>query len=169
MIKENTLNKIFFCQYDGTPLNGVQMLYCSTECAELGIKRDQQDTSSGGPKTWAYLNLAMLNVARGNQFVPRRFSAFIHTGHDLMGVAVFEDNQLEQITDAEASSYDAYWRPIAGTDLPFEEYDPEAMRTEGLLAFLQRRGIHAERQIASALFKMAVMEGKDPIQLINSL
>lgn len=173
-MRENTNNKVFFCINDGSPLHGDQMRYCSKEC-EIQDDERRKARDLGAARTYAYLNTAMLNLCVGQGIRPHRLSGFIHTGHDLMGVALFDAAEIETIGDAEMSNYDAYWRRIPSAAemdaVTFgDAYDPLKLRNAGIFAFLHEYDIRTEKQIARALRELTEHEDRlSPIEFLNSL
>lgn len=177
MIEHNTKNKIFFCWNDGAPLHGDESKFCSNECFEQYERRHPDGLATGTAKTYVYLNLEMLGLAAGQGIRPHVLSGFFRTNQDLMGVGLFEADAFDQISDAEKRTYDAYYRDIPFRTLKTKEqremelpvHDPEKLRSEGILAYLQERGIVMEKGIANAIGLMAEHEEINPVQLINTL
>lgn len=174
MNDENTKNKIFLCWNCYAPQTGDRKQWCNDLC-EQAWKEKRKARDMGWVKVFAYLNKSMLDIAAGQGIHPHRFSGFFHTGHDLMAVALYDRPELEQIGDNEMNTYDAYWREVQwpgqlekGSKI--EPYDPDEMRDDGLLSYLQRFEIRTEKQIASAIGLLTEMEGcDDPIHFINTL
>lgn len=169
-MKENPNNKVFFCWGCRAPLTGAKTMFCNETCAAAYGKR-QSARDLGKTKVGVYLNKSMLDLATGQHIFPHEFSGFIHTGHDLTGVAVFDKDELETIGDNECITYDAFWREVGRLNVSLEPHNPKEMRDEGILGYLcDHFGISTERNIASAIGELVLLEGaRDAIELINSL
>lgn len=178
---QRTNNKIFFCWACMGPLTGDKTMFCDEHCAaRYGKQQSARDL--GKEKIEVYLNKSMLDLCRGEKVMPHEFSGFIHTGHDMVGIAVFDEAELETIGDAVAGTYDGYWRGINRLNTSFEElssgerraghpHQPRKMREVGILSYLcDEYGISTEKNIAAAIGELVVEEGlKDAIELFNSL
>jgi hypothetical protein len=169
-MKENTNNKIAFCWACGSPLTGNKTMFCNETCA-ASYGRIQSNRDLGKKKMWVYLNKGMLDLARFNGAQAHECSAFIHTGHDLVAVALFDTDALDAIGDNELLTYEAYWREVGRLNISIEPHHPKQMRDEGILGYLcDHFGISTEKHIACAIGELVVVEGlKDPIELFNSL
>jgi hypothetical protein len=175
-MKERTNNKVFFCWGCAMPLTGDKTMFCEESCAATyGQRQSKRDL--GKVKVWAYLNKSMLDLAIGERAEPHEFSGFFHTGNDLMGVALFDRDQIEAITQAEQSASDAYWREIPenSQDIIMRndlmDHDENALRAHGLQSYVfERTGSFNEITIAKAIADIVVLEKlKDPIELFNTL
>lgn len=171
-MKENTNNKIAFCWGCYSPLTGDKLRYCNPDCEMAKGKRTNAN-DLGFNKIWVYLNKGMLDLAKGQGIEPHAFSAFIHTGHDLMGIAMFDRQSLETIGDNERNTYDAYYREITAL-FPHplhSSHDEDGMREVGLLGYLSDNyGITTEKNIAQAIGTIVGIEDlTNPIELFNTL
>lgn len=173
--KANTKNKIAFCWACTAPLTRDNLQFCNDTCAAAWDQK-RRTRDMGKRKEYVYLNKSMLDLAIGEGVMPHEWSAFIHTGHDMVGVALFDEGHIQSIPDAECNTYDAYYREIPRgeseePEVNLEPHDGRAMREEGILGYLcDHFGIRTERKIAEAIAELCELENvPDPIELINTL
>lgn len=173
--KKRTNNKITFCFNCIGVLTSAQDNYCNAACE--GGKRDSMALKDiGKPKMWVYLNKNMLDLAKSQHISAYEFSYFFWSGHELVGVACFDEGELQSIGDHETNVYDAWWREIGRLNTSFhglggKHHRPRVMRELGLLSYLcDEYGLSTEKNIALAIGELTEEEGWDaPADLINSL
>jgi hypothetical protein len=120
---------------------------------------------------WVYLNKNMLDLAKSQKVIPYQFSYLFYSGHELVGVAEFETDELNSIGDHESNVYDAWWREIGKINISLEPHTPHIMREEGILSYLcDGYGLSTEKNVALAIGEITNIEGcANPLELINSL
>lgn len=166
-----TNNKIAFCQRCYGVLTPENDETCDDLCRQKRAEAQAaRDTTK--KKIWVYLNKEMLDLLHLNKIEPHEFSYFFYTGFSLVGVAVYDEEDIVgKISDREAEAYNAFWREVTGTNVSLEPHEPHTMRREGILSYLcNRHGISTERNVAAAIGELTGIEGlASPIDLINSL
>jgi len=163
------------------PLTGDKTMFCDEHCAAV-YGRKQSERDLGRVKIAVYMNKSMLDLCRGEKVMPHEFSGFIHTGHDMVCVALFDRDEIETIGDAVSNTYDGYWREIGRLNTSFEDlsggerrlghpHRPRKMREVGILSYLcDEYGLSTEKNVAAAIGEIVNGEGlRDGIELFNSL
>jgi len=152
------------------PVTDVQGNWCSTFCQSKKID-EQAARDMGKKKIWVYLNKNMLDLAKSQKVEPHEFSYLFYSGHELVGVACYDEDELNSIGDHETNVYDAWWREVGRLNISLEPHTPATMRRDGILSYLcDRFGLSTEKNIALAIGDLTVIEGfESPIELINSL
>jgi len=169
-MKPTTQNKIAFCQYCHGVLTQYQDNFCNEVC-EKTKKQFEAERPGVARKLWVYLNKNMLDLTQSQKVEPYQFSYFFYSGHELVGVAQFDTDELEGIGDHETNVYDAWWREIGRLNTSIEPHRPQTMRKDGILSYLcDEHGISTEKNVACAIGELTAYEGhENPLQLINSL
>lgn len=163
-------NKVAFCMECLSVLTPFKDRFCTDQCHAKHTKRQEERPERR--KNWIYLNKNMLDILKSNGAMPHEISFFFYTGNELVGIAVYDEQDIEEkVGDHEAIAYDAWMRPIAHSDQTLEPHDGEQMREEGLLSYLcDNFGIRTEKNVANAIGTLADIEGfQSPVSFINSL
>lgn len=177
-----TTCKIVFCQNCFGPVPAryttidtqeqlIEQIFCNDFCRDKALDHESKRPSDT-KLMYVYLNKNMLDLAKSNGVRPAGISFFIWSGHELVGIAQYDEAELNTISDREANTYDAWYRPISQLNISIEEdYRPRIMRDYGLLAYLSDEiGISAERNIAAAIGTISDIEGHDsPIMFFDTL
>jgi hypothetical protein len=102
---------------------------------------------------------------------PLRWSKLVDRFGELVLIAEYKEKDYLQITEEDAEKYGFWSREITSSNCFSDEvYKPRVMRKIGIFEFIADTWVaRTERNVAAIIGDIARHEGKDPIQLFDSL